>query len=87
MLGITAATLLPIDIQAADLCTGHKGLQTLRPELSCSHVELRIYPSPDGVLRAVVYPTSTGFSSQESIPCYHPSRGVRFNGTGDSSAA
>ena len=56
MLGVAAATLLPTDIQADDLCTGHKGLQTPRPELSCDHLDLRIYPSPDGSLRAVVYP-------------------------------
>jgi hypothetical protein len=56
MLGVAAGTLLPTDIQADDLCTGHKGLQTPRPELSCDHLDLRIYPSPDGSLRAVVYP-------------------------------
>ena len=56
MLGVAAATLLPTDIQADDLCTGHKGLQTPRPELSCDHLDLRIYPSPNGSLRAVVYP-------------------------------
>ena len=56
MLGIASASLLPSDGQAADLCTGHKMLQTPRPELSCSHLELRIYPSPDRTLRVVVYP-------------------------------
>jgi hypothetical protein len=56
MLGITAASLLPIDVQAVELCTGHKMLRAPRPELSCSYVKLRIYPSPDRTLRAVVYP-------------------------------
>jgi hypothetical protein len=56
MLGIGAASLLPTDGQAADLCTGHKMLRTGRPELSCSHLELRIYPSTDRTLRVVVYP-------------------------------
>jgi hypothetical protein len=31
-------------------------LRTGRPELSCSHLELRIYPSTDRTLRVVVYP-------------------------------
>jgi hypothetical protein len=56
MLGIAAANLLPIDVQAVELCTGHKMLRALRPELSCSYVKLRIYSSPDRTLRAVVYP-------------------------------
>jgi hypothetical protein len=56
MLAITAASLLPIDAEAVELCTGHKMLRTPRPELSCSYVKLQIYPSPDRTLRAVVYP-------------------------------
>ena len=82
MLGITAATLLPIDVQAADLCTGHKGLQTPRPELSCSHVELWIYPSPDGVLRAVVYPVDISLDAtpdMESRIVIRTSKGETLN--------
>jgi hypothetical protein len=41
---------------AADPCTGHQLLRTRRPESSCSNVKPRIYPSPDGTLRAVVFP-------------------------------
>jgi hypothetical protein len=52
-----AANLLPTDTQAADPCTGHKLLRPPRPELSCRDIKLQIYPSPDGTLRAVVYPT------------------------------
>jgi hypothetical protein len=82
MLGITAATLLPIDVQAADLCTGHKGLQTPRPELSCSHVELGIYPSPDGVLHAVVYPVDISLDAtpdMESRIVIRTSKGETLN--------
>jgi hypothetical protein len=41
---------------AADPCAGHQLLRTRRPELGCSNVKPRIYPSPDGTLRAVVFP-------------------------------
>ena len=56
MLVIAAANLLLTDAQAADPCSGHKMLQAPRPELSCRDIKLQIYPSPDGTLRAVVYP-------------------------------
>jgi hypothetical protein len=56
MLGLGAAVLLATEVHAADPCTGHKLLQMPRPESSCSHLKLEIYPSPDGTLRAVVYP-------------------------------
>ena len=55
MLGIAAPSLLSTAAQAADLCTGHKMLAP-RPEFSCSNLKLRIYPSPDRTLHAVVYP-------------------------------
>lgn len=56
LLGVAAASLLPKEAQAADSCTGHKMLQAPRPELSCRHLELLVHPSPDGMLRAIVYP-------------------------------
>jgi hypothetical protein len=48
----------PANGQAADTCSGHEMLNTPRPELSCSQIKLQIYPSPDGTLRAVVYPAN-----------------------------
>jgi hypothetical protein len=56
VLAFAAAGLLATSVQAADLCTGHQLLRVPRPELSCSDLKLRVYPSPDGTLRAVVYP-------------------------------
>ena len=37
-------------------CSGHKLLPIPRPESSCSDVKPQIYPSPDGALRALVFP-------------------------------
>src|SRR6516162_2850851 len=53
---IAAAGLLASELQAADVCSGHKLLRTPRSESSCTRLKLRIYPSPDGTLRAVIYP-------------------------------
>src|SRR5262245_6541631 len=54
---LAAAVLVIADgALAADPCAGHHLLRTRRPELSCSNVKPRIYPSPDGTLRAVVFP-------------------------------
>ncbi len=38
------------------VCSGHKLLPSPRPESSCSSINPRIYPSPDGALRALVLP-------------------------------
>ena len=56
VVGMGVASLLPMPLQAADLCTGHKMLPTPRSELSCIDLKLQIYPSPDRTLRAVAYP-------------------------------
>lgn len=54
---VAAAMMLIVDcVPAADLCTGHRLLRMRRPELSCTNVRPRVYPSPDGTLRAVVFP-------------------------------
>jgi hypothetical protein len=79
MLGIAAASLLSTAAQAADLCTGHKMLQTPRPELSCSNLKLRIYPSPDRTLHAVVYPADISLDvtpDMESRVVIRTSKGV-----------
>ena len=37
-------------------CSGHELLLAPRPELSCTDLKPRIYPSPDGALRALALP-------------------------------
>ena len=56
LLAIVGMALLPAIAVAQVPCSGHKLLPTPRPELSCNNVKPKIYPSPDGTLRAVVYP-------------------------------
>jgi hypothetical protein len=56
ILGSLPVTLLPASALAEVACSGHKLLPTPRPESSCSSVKPRIYASPDGTLRAVVFP-------------------------------
>ena len=53
---IVGMALLPAVAVAQVPCSGHKLLPSLRPESSCTNVKPKIYPSPDGTLRAVVYP-------------------------------
>src|SRR5262249_167509 len=54
--GLSSATLLPAPALAQVVCSGHKLLSSPRPESSCSSIKPRIYPSPDGALRALVLP-------------------------------
>ena len=49
---ITFATNAPAQVA----CSGHKLLPIPRPESSCGDVKPQIYPSPDGALRALVFP-------------------------------
>ena len=63
VLGVGSVTLLSADALASDPCTGHKLLRTPRPELSCSNVKPRIYPSPDGTSRALVYPVDISLNA------------------------
>jgi hypothetical protein len=44
------------DAPAQVACSGHKLLPIPRPESSCGDVKPQIYPSPDGALRALVFP-------------------------------
>jgi hypothetical protein len=52
---LSAVTLLPVPAIAEGACSGHKLLPTPRPESSCSNVKPRIYASPNGELRALVF--------------------------------
>jgi hypothetical protein len=54
--GLSSAMLVPLLALAEVVCSGHKLLPTPRPESSCSSIKPRIYPSPDGALRALVLP-------------------------------
>jgi hypothetical protein len=56
LLSMSAATLPPASALAELACSGHKLLRSARPESSCSNVKPVIYTSPDGALRAVVFP-------------------------------
>ena len=59
--------MLSADALAADPCTGHKLLRTPRPELSCNNVKPRIYPSPDGTSRALVYPVDISLNATPDL--------------------
>ena len=57
ILSISAAATLPSASAVAELaCSGHQLLRNPRPQLSCSSVKPAIYASPDGALRALVFP-------------------------------
>jgi hypothetical protein len=56
ILTMSAATLPPASAVAQLACSGHKLLRNPRPESSCSNVKPVIYASPDGALRALVFP-------------------------------
>jgi hypothetical protein len=82
VLGSAAALALAADVQAADLCSGHKLLRTPRPELSCRQLKLQIHPSPDGTLRAVIYPADISLDAtpdMESRVVIRTSKGATLN--------
>jgi hypothetical protein len=56
ILSLSAATLPPASAVAELACSGHKLLRNPRAESSCSNVKPAIYASPDGALRALVFP-------------------------------
>jgi hypothetical protein len=56
LLAIVGMALLPAVAVAQVPCSGHKLLPSPRPESSCGNVKPKIYPSPDGTLRALVLP-------------------------------
>ena len=56
ILSMSAATLPPASAVAQLACSGHKLLHNPRPESSCSNVKPVIFASPDGALRALVFP-------------------------------
>src|SRR4029077_688667 len=56
ILSMSAATLPPAAAAAELACSGHKLLRNPRAESSCSNVKPAIFASPDGALRALVFP-------------------------------
>jgi len=56
ILSMSAATLPPASAAAELACSGHKLLRNPRAESSCSNVKPAIFASPDGALRALVFP-------------------------------
>jgi hypothetical protein len=58
-----AAALLPANAADRIRCSGHELLSKPRPEGSCSDLKPRIYPSPDGAARAVVFPADISLDS------------------------
>src|ERR1700704_3091256 len=79
ILVLSAVTLLPIPAIAEVACSGHKLLPTPRPESSCSNVKPRIYASPDGTLRALVFPVDVSLYATPDME----SRVVIRNSKGD----
>jgi hypothetical protein len=53
---LVTAARLPAEAADRAPCSGHELLSAPRAELSCNEVKPRIYPSPDGALRALVLP-------------------------------
>lgn len=62
ILGI-AATRLPANALDGVPCSGHQLLSTPRPELSCNNFKPQLYPSPDGALRALVFPADISLNT------------------------
>jgi hypothetical protein len=63
MLATGWAMLVTDGAVAADPCTGHQLLRTPRAEASCGNVKPGIFPSPDGTLRAVVFPVDVSLDA------------------------
>lgn len=62
-----AAALLPANARDRVRCSGHELFPTPRPELSCTDLKPRIYPSPDGALHALVLPADVSlYASPDS---------------------
>src|SRR5262249_39269464 len=60
-------------------CSGHKLLPAPRPESSCADVKPQLYPSPDGALRALVFPADVSLHATPDME----SRVVIRTGKGD----
>src|SRR5262249_1299230 len=73
-----ASVTFATDASAEVVCSGHKLLPIPPPQSSCSNVKRRISPSPDGVLRALVFPVDVSLYAtpdMESRVVIHTSKG------------
>lgn len=62
-LALLAATRLPANAVDRIRCSGHELLSAPRPEQSCNDSKPRIYPSPDGAVRALVLPADISLNT------------------------
>jgi hypothetical protein len=69
-LSIVAAAfllLLPALAAAENQCEGHNLLSAPRPEGSCQAIKAKIYPSPDGKVRAIVLPAEISLDATPDL--------------------
>src|SRR5215472_10883993 len=80
ILGLVSVTFAN-DASAEVACSGHKLLPIPRPQSSCSDVKPRIYPSPDGALRALVFPVDVSLYATpgHGEPRGHPHQQGRYS--------
>src|SRR6267142_1917626 len=82
ILGLAAA-LLPANARDRVRCSGHELFPTPRPELSCTDLKPKVYPSPDGALHALVLPADVSLYASPDTE----SRVVLRTGKGDTLAS
>jgi hypothetical protein len=89
-LSIIALACLSLSAAAAaeNQCEGHNPLATPRAEGSCPTIKAKVYPSPDGKLRAVVLPAEISLDAtpdMESRVVIRSSEGATINSANYSS--
>src|SRR5436190_24286884 len=57
----------PAQAQGTDPCSGRQMLPTPRGEGTCLTVKPQVYPSPDNMLRAVIYPAGLDLHASPDI--------------------
>lgn len=62
-LTVASAQMLSPQALADDVCAGHELLSKPRSESSCLNVRPPVYPSPDGALRALVFPADVSLDA------------------------
>jgi hypothetical protein len=77
--GMASATLAPAAARDDAVCSGHELLSTPRPESSCTDVKPQPYLSPDGALRALIFPVDVSLYATPDME----SRVVIRNNKGD----
>jgi hypothetical protein len=88
IIALACLSLLPASAAAENQCEGHNPLSTPRPEGSCPTIKAKVYPSPDGKLRAVVLPAEISLDAtpdMESRVVIRSSAGATVNSVNYSS--